>query len=129
MVSDAEAHAEEDKQRREEADVRNQAESTVYQAEKFVSENGENIADDKKETVNNAVAEVRTALEGSDLEAIKSAVEKVNTELQAIGTAMYEQQAAQADGAGEAEEDGVVDAEVVDDDDTTSGDDSAKESK
>ena len=129
MVSDAEAHAEEDKQRREEADVRNQAESTVYQAEKFVSENGENIADDKKETVNNAVAEVRTALEGSDLEAIKSAVEKVNTELQAIGTAMYEQQAAQAEGAGEAEEDGVVDAEVVDDDDTTSGDDSAKESK
>ena len=56
-------------------------------------------------------------------------MEKVNTELQAIGTAMYEQQAAQADGAGEAEEDGVVDAEVVDDDDTTSGDDSAKESK
>ena len=130
MVSDAEAHAEEDRQRREEADVRNQAESTVYQAEKFVSENGENIADDKKETVNNAVAEVRTALEGSDLEAIKSAVEKVNTELQAIGTAMYEQQAAQGEGAADAsaEEDGVVDAEVVDDDDTTSGDDS-KESK
>ncbi|ANI93680.1 molecular chaperone DnaK [Dietzia timorensis] len=130
MVSDAEAHAEEDRQRREEADVRNQAESTVYQAEKFVSENGENIADDKKETVNNAVAEVRTALEGSDLEAIKSAVEKVNTELQAIGTAMYEQQAAQGEGAADAsaEEDGVVDAEVVDDDDTTSGDD-AKESK
>ena len=131
MVSDAEAHAEEDRQRREEADVRNQAESTVYQAEKFVSENGENIADDKKETVNNAVAEVRTALEGSDLEAIKSAVEKVNTELQAIGTAMYEQQAAQGEGAADssAEEDGVVDAEVVDDDDTTSNDDSAKESK
>ena len=130
MVSDAEAHAEEDRQRREEADVRNQAESTVYQAEKFVSENGENIADDKKETVNNAVAEVRTALEGSDLEAIKSAVEKVNTELQAIGTAMYEQQAAQGEGAADAsaEEDGVVDAEVVDDDDTNSGDDS-KESK
>ena len=128
MVSDAEAHAEEDRQRREEADVRNQAESTVYQAEKFVSENGENIADDKKETVNSAVAEVRTALEGSDLEAIKSAVEKVNSELQAIGTAMYEQQAAQAEGDASAEEDGVVDAEVVDDDDTTSGDD-AKESK
>ena len=129
MVSDAEAHAEEDRQRREEADVRNQAESTVYQAEKFVTDNGENIADDKKETVNNAVAEVRTALEGSDLDAIKSAVEKVNTELQAIGTAMYEQQAAQGEGAAQAEEDGVVDAEVVDDDDTTSGDDSAKENK
>ena len=128
MVSDAEAHAEEDRQRREEADVRNQAESTVYQAEKFVSENEENVPADKKETVESAVAEVRTALEGSDLEAIKSAVEKVNTELQAIGTAMYEQQAAQGEGAAQAEEDGVVDAEVVDDDDTTSGDD-AKESK
>ncbi|WP_333618575.1 molecular chaperone DnaK [Dietzia sp.] len=125
MVSDAEAHAEEDKKRREEADVRNQAESTVYQAEKFVKDNEDKIAADKKETVESAVAEVGTALEGSDLEAIKSAVEKVNTELQAIGTAMYEEQAAQ-EGAGEsAEDDGVVDAEVVDDE----SDDSSKDAK
>ena len=122
MVQDAEAHADEDRKRREEADVRNQAESTVYQTEKFVSENADKIPADKKESLDSAIADAKKALEGSDVDAIKSAMEKVNTEAQAVGQAIYEASAAEGAQAGEAGEsasgdDDVVDAEVVDDDD------------
>src|SRR5699024_2241430 len=70
MVKDAEAHAEEDAKRREEADVRNQAESTVYQTEKFVSDNEDKVPADKKESIESAIADVKTSLEGSDVEDI-----------------------------------------------------------
>ena len=121
MVKDAEAHAEEDKKRREEADVRNQAESAVYQAEKFVKENEDKVPADKKAGLDAAVDETKKALEGNDIDAIKSSMEKLSTEMQAVGTAIYEAAAAEG-GAGEAggaqADDGVVDAEVVDEDDT-----------
>ena len=123
MIKDAEDHAAEDAKRREEADARNQAESTIYQTEKFVSENEDKIPADKKESLESAIAEAKTALEGSDVDAIKSAVEKVNTEAQAVGQAIYEASAAEgaeagdASGAGSADDD-VVDAEVVDEDDS-----------
>ncbi|WP_404850607.1 molecular chaperone DnaK [Dietzia kunjamensis] len=123
MIKDAEEHAAEDHKRREEADARNQAESTIYQTEKFVSENEDKIPADKKESLQAAIAEAKTALEGSDVDAIKSAVEKVNTEAQAVGQAIYEASAAEgaeagdASGAGAADDD-VVDAEVVDEDET-----------
>jgi molecular chaperone DnaK len=127
MVKDAEAHAEEDKQRREEADVRNQAESLVYQTEKFVKDNDDKLPADVKEKVNAAVAEASEALKGNDIAAIKSAVEKLATESQAMGSAMYANASpeAGADGgaAGGAQDtpaDGaedVVDAEIVDEDD------------
>ncbi|KAA0918714.1 molecular chaperone DnaK [Dietzia sp. ANT_WB102] len=122
MIKDAEEHAAEDAKRREEADARNQAESTIYQTEKFVSENEDKIPADKKDSLQAAIAEAKTALEGSDVDAIKSAVEKVNTEAQAVGQAIYEASAAEgaeagdASGAGSADDD-VVDAEVVDEDD------------
>ncbi|MBB1020207.1 molecular chaperone DnaK [Dietzia sp. E1] len=121
MIKDAEEHAAEDAKRREEADARNQAESTIYQTEKFVSENEDKIPADKKESLQAAIADAKTALEGSDVDAIKSAVEKVNTEAQAVGQAIYEASAAEGAEAGDATtggaaDDDVVDAEVVDED-------------
>ncbi|GFG73556.1 molecular chaperone DnaK [Mycobacterium botniense] len=127
MIKDAEAHAEEDRRRREEADVRNQAETLVYQTEKFVkeqreAEGGSKVPADVLNKVDAAIADAKKALEGTDINAIKSAMEKLGHESQALGQAIYEAtQAAQAagagasgDGAGSAED--VVDAEVVDDD-------------
>jgi molecular chaperone DnaK len=125
MIKDAEAHAEEDRKRREEADVRNQAETLVYQTEKFVkeqreAEGGSKVPADTLNKVDAAVADAKAALGGSDIGAIKSAMEKLGQESQALGQAIYEAtQAAQAsggpsgDGSGGAED--VVDAEVVDD--------------
>jgi molecular chaperone DnaK len=131
MIKDAEAHAEEDRKRREEADIRNQAETLVYQTEKFVkeqreAEGGSKVPEDTLNKVDAAVAEAKTALGGSDIPAIKSAMEKLGQESQALGQAIYEATQAesnQAGGPGGAEPGGtsgsaddVVDAEVVDDD-------------
>src|SRR4051794_24284840 len=131
MMKDAEAHAEEDKKRREEAETRNLAESLQYQTEKFLAENGERIPADKKEELGEALTELRSALGGSDIAAIKAAQEKVARVSQEVGGALYAQQAeAGATGAGEAPGDGpqagaaggsdddVVDAEIVDDEGT-----------
>jgi molecular chaperone DnaK len=124
MIKDAEAHADEDRKRREEADVRNQAESLVYQTEKFVTEQrtaegGSKVPEDTLVKVDDAIAEAKTALAGTDIGAIKSAMEKLGQESQALGQAIYE--AAQAEqaaggGAGGSSADDVVDAEVVEDD-------------
>jgi molecular chaperone DnaK len=130
MVKDAEAHAEEDKRRREEAEVRNQAETLVYQTEKFVKDNDEKIPGEVKDKVNVAIKEAQEALAGTDTAVIKSAMEKLATESQAMGSAMYAQTGAQQ-GAGDpgagagtpgGEQqsgpgaDDVVDAEIVDED-------------
>ena len=128
MIKDAEAHADEDKKRREEQEVRNNAESLVYQTRKFVEENSEKVSEDLKTKVEDAAKGVEEALKGEDLEAIKSAVEKLNTESQEMGKAIYEAEAAagatQADaGADAAADDNVVDAEVVEDDAADNGED------
>ena len=119
MIKDAEAHADEDKKRREEQETRNNAENMAYQTRKFMDENGEKLSEDIKSRVTEAADAVDEALKGDDIDAIKSAVEKLNTESQEMGTALYEAQAnegaTQADAAGD---DNVVDAEVVEDDDT-----------
>ncbi|KSZ60360.1 molecular chaperone DnaK [Rhodococcus pyridinivorans KG-16] len=117
MVKDAEAHAEEDRKRREEAEVRNQAESLVHQTEKFIKENEDKVPADVKEKVEAAVKEANDALSGSDINAVKAAVEKLATESQALGQAIYEAQGAEGAAAGDgaaAGADDVVDAEVVD---------------
>ncbi len=101
MVKDAEAHAEEDKARREEAEVRNQAESLVHQTEKFIKDNEDKVPADVKEKVEAAVKEAKNALAGSDIAAVKSAVEKLATESQALGQAIYEAQAADGAAAGD----------------------------
>ena len=129
MIKDAEAHAEEDRKRREEADVRNQAESLVYQTEKFVkeqreAEGGSKVPQDTLTKVDAAISDAKAALAGTDISAIKSAMEKLGVESQALGQAIYEAtQAEQAAGAAAgnggstgSSADDVVDAEVVDDD-------------
>src|SRR3954471_12384657 len=93
MMRDAEAHAEEDKRRREEAETRNLAESLQYQTEKFLAENGDKIPADKKEELGEALTELRSALGGSDIDAIKSAQEKVARVSQEVGGALYAQNA------------------------------------
>ncbi|WP_304325043.1 molecular chaperone DnaK [Corynebacterium frankenforstense] len=124
MVKDAEAHAEEDKKRREDQETRNSAESMVYQTRNFVKENEDKLSDDVKGKVEDAAKGVEEALKGDDLEAIKSAVEKLSTESQEMGKAIYE--ASQNQGtteAGAAGDDDVVDAEVVDEDENKDGGD------
>jgi molecular chaperone DnaK len=129
MMKDAEAHADEDKKRREEAETRNLAESLQYQTEKFLAENGEKIPADKKEELGEALTELRSALGGSDIEAIKTAQEKVARVSQEVGGALYAQAGeagaagapgAEAGDAAGAEaptgDDDVVDAEIVDED-------------
>ena len=115
MIKDAEAHADEDRKRREEAETRNQAESLVNQTEKFLKESDDKVPADLKTKVEGSIEGVREALKGSDLGAVKSAVEKLTTESQELGQAIYANAAAEGDGAAAAGgADDVVDAEVVD---------------
>jgi molecular chaperone DnaK len=125
MMRDAEAHAEEDHRRREEAEARNTGDTLHYQTEKFLRENADKIPGDVKTEVEGALDELKKALDGADVAAIKVASEKVATVSQRMGSAIYA--AAQgaagagagaagagATGAGAASEDEVVDAEIVD---------------
>jgi molecular chaperone DnaK len=124
MMRDAEEHAEEDRKRREEAETRNQAESLVYQTEKFIKDNDDKLPSDVKDKVNAVLGEAQEALKGTDTEAIRAAMEKLATESQALGQALYKDAGAAAgDGAagGSAGStassggaDDVVDAEIVD---------------
>ncbi|WP_030175881.1 MULTISPECIES: molecular chaperone DnaK [Actinomycetes] len=115
MIKDAEAHADEDRKRREEAETRNQAESLVNQTEKFLKESDDKVPADLKTKVEGSIEGVREALKGSDLGAVKSAVEKLTTDSQELGQAIYASAAAEGDGAAAAGgADDVVDAEVVD---------------
>jgi molecular chaperone DnaK len=135
MMKDAEAHAEEDKRRREEAEVRNTGDQLVYQTEKFLADNADKFTEGDaaatKAEVEDALAGLKKALEGTDeaaIPAIKEATEKVATISQKLGAAMYAE--AQAAGAGDAaggpgadasgqsgqDDSDVVDAEIVDED-------------
>jgi len=89
MVREAESHAEEDRKRREAVELRNEADNLVFRTEKLISENADKITDDVKKPVEEAIAEVKTALEGTDDDAVKAAVDKLNTTSAALGQAMY----------------------------------------
>ncbi|GAA1882522.1 molecular chaperone DnaK [Williamsia serinedens] len=121
MIKDAEAHADEDRKRREEAETRNQAESLVNQTEKFLKENEDKVPAEAKQKVESAISEANEALKGTDLAAIKTAVEKLSTESQALGQAIYANASADAGaaqgGPSAGGADDVVDAEVVDESD------------
>ncbi len=114
MMADAESHAEEDRQRREEAEVRNQAESLVFQTEKFLEESGDKVPADAKANVDEPLAELKAAIAGENIEAIKAAVEKVATASQALGAALYANTQAEGGEATAEGDDDVVDAEIVD---------------
>jgi molecular chaperone DnaK len=139
MVREAESHAEEDRKRREAVEMRNEADNLVFRTEKLISENADKITDDVKTPVEEAIVEVKAALEGTDDDAVKAAVEKLNTTSAALGQAMYA--AAQANQSAPSEagapsdsaetngssgdsasaDEDVVDAEIVDEDQTSSG--------
>ena len=117
MMKDAESHAEEDKARREEADVRNGAEGLVYQTEKFLKDNAEKIPAEGKANVEEPLATLKKALEGTDIPSIKTAMEALAEASQAVGAAMYQEQAANAEASNENATDNgedIVDAEIVD---------------
>jgi molecular chaperone DnaK len=124
MMADAEKYAEEDRSRREEAEVRNRGETLAYTTEKFLAENADKVPDDIKSEVESSIAELKKTLEGTDTEAIRVASENAAQVSQKMGTAIYAQsQQTAADGqagqpggdqAESAADDDVVDAEIVD---------------
>jgi molecular chaperone DnaK len=128
MMKDAEAHADEDRRRRDEAEIRKSGEALQFSTEKFLAENGDKLPAEKKAELETAVEELKKTLDGADYEAIKAAQEKVSAVATEAGGAMYAaaQEAAAASGDGGAAgaagggagaghaDDGVVDAEVVD---------------
>jgi molecular chaperone DnaK len=125
MVRDAEQHAEEDRQRRDEAEVRNTADTLVYQTEKLLREQGEKISGEEKEGVESALKTLKEALAGSDVEAIKTATETLMNVSQSFAQKLYEAAAAEQSATAGASGDGasatsapndddVVDAEIVD---------------
>jgi molecular chaperone DnaK len=118
MMQDAEEHANEDKQRREEAEIRNTGDSLVYQTEKFLTENADKFTEGeaatKKAELDEALAELKTSLGGANFESIKLNTEKVSTISQALGALMYASAGAAAAGESAGAEDHVEDAEVID---------------
>jgi molecular chaperone DnaK len=123
MVRDAEAHAEEDRRRREEAEVRNNADTLVYQTEKLLKEQGDKLEGDEKSQVEDKLGELKAALGGTDVEAIKTATDALMTASQGFTQRLYDAAAAAdreagagAAGGAESSDDDVVDAEIVDED-------------
>ena len=116
MVKDAEAHAEQDKARREAADTRNEAESVAYTTEKLLKENGDKLPEDVKTEVQGDVDELKKALEGDDDAAVKSAFEKLQASRSKLGEALYAAAQAEASESKPAADEDVVDAEVIDED-------------
>ena len=123
MVRDAESHAEEDRKRRDEAEIRNNADSLVYQTEKVLREQGESVSAEERAAVEEPLATLKTALAGDDIEAIKAATEALMGASQAFSQKLYEAAARDGDAAGTSasgaagNDDGdIVDAEIVDED-------------
>jgi molecular chaperone DnaK len=125
MIKDAEAHADEDRQRKEAAELRNQADTLAYQTDKTLKEHGDKLDEATKAEIEQALTELREALKGEDHEAIKTTMEGLGSKSQKLAEAIYQssadqQGAATADpGAAEGStgDDDVVDAEVVDEGD------------
>ncbi len=127
MVKEAEAHAEEDKKRREDAETRNSAEQQAYSIEKLLKDNKDKLPEDVHSEVSEAVNDLKKALEGDDIEPVKTAQEKLNSVAQKVGEALYQADAA-AQAAGDAsassagstssDDEDIVDAEIVDDEDS-----------
>ena len=118
MVREAEEHAAEDKKRREEADIRNQAEQAVYSTEKLLKDEADKISEETREAVQKDVDAVKEALKGDDIEAVKSTMATLSESGMKIGQEIYaKQQADEAAAQSAPAQDDVVDAEIVDEDD------------
>src|SRR4051812_43497639 len=125
MIREAEAHAEEDRLRREEAEARNTAEQLVYSTEKFLADNGDKLPEDGKSKVQGAIDDLKKALEGTDIDEVKAKHEALARASQELGSSLYAQQQADPGTTGGATggtaggttaDDDVVDAEIVDED-------------
>ena len=120
MVKDAEAHAEEDRKRREEAEIRNNADSLVYQTEKVLRDQGDKVSAEEKSAVETPLADLKAALAGNDVDTIKNATEKLMSASQAFSQKLYEAAARDTNAAGTSAsgqtpgDDDIVDAEIVD---------------
>ena len=121
MIRDAEAHAEDDRRRRDEAEIRNNADALVYQTEKTLREQGENVSAEEKDAVEGPLAAVKSAIAANDLEQIKAATETLIGASQAFSQKLYEAAArdsgaagTSASGASAPSDDDIVDAEIVD---------------
>ena len=117
MVKDAEAHAAEDKKRREEAEVRNAAEQLAYSTEKLIKDNEDKLPEEVKKEVQEDVDALKSALNGDDIEKVKSAQEKLMTSSQKLGEAIYSAKSEEPQAESTSSNEDVVDAEVVDEDD------------
>ena len=130
MVKEAEAHAEEDKKRREDAETRNSAEQQAYSIEKLLKDNKDKLPEDVHSEVSEAVTDLKKALEGDDIEPVKTAQEKLNSVAQKVGEALYQADAASqaagdasgaassAGGSTSSDDEDIVDAEIVDEEDS-----------
>ena len=127
MVKEAEAHAEEDKKRREDAETRNSAEQQAYSIEKLLKDNKDKLPEDVHSEVSEAVTDLKKALEGDDIEPVKTAQEKLSSVAQKVGEAIYQADAASqgatdsassAGGTTSSDDEDIVDAEIVDDEDS-----------
>jgi len=120
MVKDAESHAEEDRKRREEAEIRNNADSLVYQTEKVLREQGDKVTEDERTAIEGPLADLKAVLGGQDTEAMKTATEKLMAASQAFSQKLYETAARDTNAAGTSasgqtsSDDDIVDAEIVD---------------
>jgi molecular chaperone DnaK len=135
MVKDAEAHADEDRARREEAEVRNNADSLVYQTEKVLRDQGDSVPADERAAVEQPLADLKKTLDGDDVAAIKSASETLMSASHAFSQKLYEAAARDSNatgtsasgqdsstGAGSVDDDDIVEAEVVDEETAGAGD-------
>jgi len=122
MVEDAEAYAEEDAQRREAVETQNQADQLVHQTDKLIEEQGEQMTEDEKSSVETALTELKETLadEGAETEALRSKMDELIQASQAMATRLYQQAAAERAGEAEADDDAsdedIVEAEIVDED-------------
>ena len=117
MVKDAEAHAAEDKKRREEAEVKNAAEQLAYSTEKLIKDNEDKLPEETKKEVQEDVDSLKSALNGDDIEQVKSAQEKLIASSQKLGEAIYSAKSDEPQAESTSSNEDVVDAEVVDEDD------------
>ena len=117
MIADAEAHANEDRERKEEAETRNTADSMIYQTEKMIRDNAEKLGEDEKTDIEEKIATLKSSLEATelDIESVKTAMEDLTIASQGFAQRLYETAAQEAESQDEETED-IIDAEIIDED-------------
>ena len=117
MIADAEAHANEDRERKEEAETRNTADSMIYQTEKMINDNADKLGEEEKTDIEEKIATLKTSIESDamDLESVKNAMEELTIASQGFAQRLYETASQEAE-AQEDESEDIIDAEIIDED-------------